>query len=181
MKNGLLLCTYMRIYLLFLFLSSATISTAQYNQLVLRKDGRAIKRYQEGSVITLQTKTGLKYTGTIYLIQNDSIYFQQEGIKVNEIAVVYKNAKRRARLIPMSNEEFLYANLGIPLFATILTLGGQPFGSSLLFGVSLVYGPVLLYNLQRILFSGNRMYVIGNKYSLLALDLYKAEKLPEKQ
>ena len=106
----------MRIYLLFLFLLSATISTAQYNQLVLRKEGRAIKRYQEGSVITLQTKTGLKYTGTIYLIQNDSIYFQQEGIKVSDIAIVYKHAKRKARLIPMSNEEFLYANLGIHLF-----------------------------------------------------------------
>lgn len=177
----MLLCKQMRIYLLFLFLLSATLCSAQYNQLILRKDGRAIKRYQEGSVITLQTKTGLKYTGTIYLIQNDSIYFQQEGIKVSDIAVVFKHAKRKARLIPMSNEEFLYANLGIPLFATILTLGGQPFGSSLAFGATLVYGPVLLYNLQRIIFNGKRMYVIGNTYTLLALDLYKAEKLPEKQ
>jgi hypothetical protein len=154
---------------------------AQYNQLVLRKEGRAIKRYQEGSVITLQTKTGLKYTGTIYLIQKDSVYFQEEGIKVSDIAVVFKHAKRKARIIPMSNEEFLYANLGIPLFATILTLGGQPFGPSLAFGATLVYGPVLLYNLQRIIFNGNRRYVIGNTYSLLALDLYKPEKLPEKQ
>lgn len=176
-----MLCKYIRLCLLFLFLLSATLSTAQYNQLVLRKDGRAIKRYQEGSVITLQTKTGLKYTGTIYLIQNDSIYFQEEGMKVSDIAVVYKHAKRKAKLIPMGKEEFLYANLGIPLFATILTLGGQPFGSSLAFGATLVYGPVLLYNLQRIIFNGNRMYVIGNTYTLLALDLYKAEKLPGKQ
>ena len=181
MKNGLLLCKHMRIYLLLVFLFSAAVSPAQFNQLVLRKDGRAIKRYQEGSVITLQTKTGLKYTGTIYLIQNDSIYFQEEGIKVSDIAVVFKHAKRKARLIPMGKEEFLYANLGIPLFATILTLGGQPFGSSFAFGASLVYGPVLLYNLQRIIFNGNRKYIIGNTYTLRALDLYKAEKLPGKQ
>ena len=171
----------MKPILLFLLLFLGAQLSAQHNQLVLRKNGRPIIRYQEGSTITIQTKLGLRYSGTIYLIQNDSIYFQDEGMRVQDIAVVYKSPKRKARLIPMSNEEFLYANLGIPLFATILTLGGQPFGSSLTFGASLVSGPILLYNLQRILLHGNRSYNIGSTYSLLVLDLYKAEKLPSKQ
>jgi hypothetical protein len=156
-------------------------SSAQYNQLILRKNGKAYKRYTEGSVITIQSKLGVKYSGTIYLIQNDSIYFKEDGIRVSDIAVVFKQAKRKSRLIPMSNEEFLYANLGIPLFAIILTLGGEPFVYSLAFGASLVYGPVLLYNLQRIIFKGKNKFVIGDRYDLLLLDLYKAEKLPEKK
>lgn len=167
--------------ILLLLLVICTSVWAQHNQLVLRKNGIPVLRFQEGSLLTIKTKLGLSYSGTIYLIQNDSIYFNEEGIKVSDIAVVYKSPKRRSRIIPMSNEEFLYANLGIPLFATILTLGGQSFWPSLAFGASLVYGPVLLYNLQRILFHKNRAYVIGDKYSLLALDLYKAEKLPSKE
>ncbi|MBX9782725.1 MAG: hypothetical protein K2X48_05440 [Chitinophagaceae bacterium] len=171
----------MKPILFFLLLFLSTQLPAQNNQLVLRKNGKAIVRFQEGSTITIQTKLGLRYSGTIYLIQNDSIYFQDEGMRVQDIAVVYKSPKRKARLIPMRNEEFLFANLGIPLFATILTLGGQPFGSSLVFGATLVYGPILLYNLQRILLHGNRSYNIGSTYSLLVLDLYKSEKLPSKQ
>jgi hypothetical protein len=81
----------------------------------------------------------------------------------------------------MSNQDFALANAGIPLFALILTLGGQPFWPSLAFGATLVYGPVLLYNIQRILFSSNKVYPIGSKYNLLILDLYKPEKLPEKK
>lgn len=167
------------VFSLLLFVCST--ASAQFNQLVLRKNGIPLIRFQEGSLITIKTRMGLNYSGTIYLIQNDSVFFNEEAIKVSDIAIVYKNPKRKARIIPMSNEEFLYANLGIPLFATILTLGGQNFLPSLAFGATLVYGPVLLYNVQRILFHKNRAYVIGNKYSLLTLDLYKAEKPPSKQ
>lgn len=177
----LFFCNIMKLSFLILFIAYCFTATAQYNQLLLRKDGRTIMRYTEGSVITIQTKLGLKYTGTIYLIQNDSVYFQDEGMKVRDIEVVYKHPKRKARLIPMSNQDFLLSNAGIPLFALILTLGGQPFWPSLAFGASLVYGPVLLYNIQRILFSSNKVYPIGNRYSLLVLDLYKPEKLPEKK
>lgn len=170
----------MKLSFFFILIINCITVTAQYNQLLLRKDGRTIIRYTEGSVITIQTKLGLKYTGTIYLIQNDSIYFQDEGMKVSDIELVYKHPKRKARLIPMSNQDFLLSNAGIPLFAVILTLGGQSFWPSLAFGATLVYGPVLLYNIQRILFSSNKVYPIGNRYSLLVLDLYKPEKLPEK-
>lgn len=171
----------MKLFFLFVFFLNSALASAQHNQLLLRKDGRTIMRYQEGSVITIQSKLGLKYTGTIYLIQNDSIYFQDEGMKVRDIEVVFKQPKRKARLIPMSTQDFLLANAGIPLFAGILTLGGQSFWPSLAFGTTLVYGPVLLYNIQRILFSSNKVYQIGSRYSLLVLDLYKAEKVPEKK
>jgi len=64
----------MKLSFLLLFIAYCFTATAQYNQLLLRKDGRTIMRYTEGSVITIQTKLGLKYTGTIYLIQNDSVW-----------------------------------------------------------------------------------------------------------
>jgi hypothetical protein len=72
----------MKLICLFILIASSITVTAQYNQLLLRKDGRTVMRYSEGSVITIQTKLGLKYTGTIYLIQNDSIYFQDEGTNI---------------------------------------------------------------------------------------------------
>ncbi len=61
--------------ILALLLLFASVANAQFNELILRKNGIAKKRYAEGATISLQTKLGLKYTGRIYLIQNDSIYF----------------------------------------------------------------------------------------------------------
>jgi hypothetical protein len=51
--------------ILSLLLLFASVANAQYNELVLRKNGIAKKRYAEGSTISLQTKLGLRYTGTI--------------------------------------------------------------------------------------------------------------------
>jgi len=153
-------------------------AAAQFNQLILRKNGIAQKRYSEGSVITIQTKLGLKYSGTIYLIQNDSIFFSGGGIHKNDIVAVYKRSGGRERIIPFSKEAFLYANAGIPLFTAGLVISGQPFVTSLIAGVTLVYAPILFYNIKRVITNGNKRYTIGEKYDLQVLDLYKAEKVP---
>lgn len=165
---------------LFLFVLSASDVTAQFNQVILRKNGKPVRRFSEGSEITIETRLGLKYSGTIYLLQNDSIYFNGSGIPLNEIAAVYKNKKRRQPLIPMEKEYFLYANAGIPLFATILYLGGEAFWPSMATGAGIVYIPILLYNIQRILFHGNRKYIIGSVFDLQLLDLYRPEIVPAK-
>jgi len=169
----------MKAFYLFVSLLLFSISSsAQFNQLILRKNGIAQKRYSEGSVITIQTKLGLKYSGTIYLIQNDSIYFSGGGIHKNDIVSVFKNAGTKGKIIPFSKEAFLYANAGIPLFTAGLVISGQPFVTSLIAGVTLVYAPILFYNIKRIITNGSRRYTIGKKYDLQVLDLYRAEKLP---
>lgn len=167
-------------YLTGLFLLSFLFSSAQYNQLVLRKNGLPVKRYAEGSVIHIQTKLGFNYNGTIYLIQNDSIYFSDAGIHKNDIAAVYKGSGRKEKIIPFNKEAFLYANAGIPLFTAGLVISGQKFASSLIAGVTIVYAPILFYNIRRVITNGTRRYTLGKKYDLLVLDLYKAEKLPNK-
>jgi hypothetical protein len=165
-------------YLFVCLLLFSFSSSAQFNQLILRKNGIAQKRYSEGSVITIQTKLGLKYSGTIYLIQNDSIYFSGGGIHKNDIVAVFKNSGTKGKIIPFSKEAFLYANAGIPLFTAGLVISGQPFVTSLIAGVTLVYAPILFYNIKRIITNGSRRYSIGKKYDLQVLDLYRAEKLP---
>lgn len=167
--------------ILILLLFFTSVAHAQYNELVLRKNGIAKKRYAEGSTISLQTKLGLTYTGTIYLIQNDSIYFLGSGIHKRDIAVVFKKQKQKHRFIPFNKQAFLYSNLGIPLFTAGLVISGEPFVNSLISGVGLVYIPVLLYNAQQLIFKRNKKYRIGNKYDLQVLDLYPSEKLPEKK
>lgn len=167
--------------ILSLLLLFTSVANAQFNELVLRKNGIAKKRYAEGATITLQTKLGLKYTGTIYLIQNDSIYFLGGGIHKRDVAIVFKNQKKKHRFIPFNGQAFLYSNLGIPLFTAGLVISGEPFINSLVSGVALVYIPVLLYNAQQLIFNGNKKYRIGNKYDLQVLDLYPSEKLPEKK
>lgn len=167
--------------ILLLLLIFSVAANAQYNELVLRKNGIAKKRYAEGSTITLQTKLGLRYTGTIYLIQNDSIYFQGGGIHKRDVAIVFKKQKNKHRFIPFNTQAFLYSNLGIPLFTAGLVISGEPFVNSLVSGVALVYVPVLLYNAQQLIFKGNKKYRIGNKYDLQVLDLYPSEKIPEKK
>ena len=166
--------------LLLLFTVAAFTATAQFNELVLRKNGISKKRYKEGSLIVLQSKLGLQYSGVIYLIQNDSIYFSDGGIHMNDIAVVYKTKKGKHRFLPFDAKTFLLANAGVPLFTAGLVISGEPFQKSLLSGLGIVYVPVILYNLQQVIFRGNKRYRIGNKYDLQILDFYPSEKLPEK-
>ncbi len=168
------------IFTFLLFILAASSSYAQFNQLILRKKGIAYKRYTEGSVIHIQTKLGLKYSGTIYLIQNDSIYFVDGGIHKNEIVAVFKKPLGKEGIIPFSKQVFLYTNAGIPLFVAGLVISGQPFVSSLIAGVTLVYAPIVLYNIKRLITNGTRRYSIGTKYDLQVLDLYKAEIVPKK-
>lgn len=169
-----------RLLLSVLLLLVALCSTAQFNQLILRKNGKAFKRFREGSEITVETRLGMKYTGTIALLQNDSIYFSGSGIPVRDIKAVLKK-KSRTPLIPMEPEAFLWANVGIPLFTAGLVLSGQPFWSSFSTGVGLVYLPILFYHVKNFLFGSGRYYRIGNKYDLQLLDLYRAEPVPIQQ
>lgn len=158
----------------------STEATAQHNQLILRKNKLAIKRYQEGSLIHIQTITGLKYSGVIRLLQNDSIYFTGSGIHKNDIATVFKKSGGRQPFIPYSKELFLYSNAGIPLFTAGLVISGESFFKSFLAAVSLVYAPVLFYNIKNLVTSGSKKYSLGNKYDLQVLDLYPAEVIPDK-
>ncbi len=139
-----------------------------------------MKRYREGSVISLQTKLGMKYSGVIYLIQKDSVYFSGGGIHMRDIAVVYKKQKKRYRVLPVDTKTFLLTNAGIPLFTAGLVISGEPFQQSLLSGIGLVYIPIVLYNLQQLIFKGNKKYRIGSKYDLQVMDFYPSEKVPEK-
>ena len=165
---------------IFIFLLISIEAAAQYNQLILRKNRIAYKRYQEGSLIHIQTITGLKYSGVIRLLQNDSIYFIGSGIHKNDIAAVYKKSGGRQPFIPYSKELFLYSNAGIPLFTAGLVISGESFLKSFLGAVSLVYAPVLFYNIKRLVTSGSKKYTIGNKYDIQVLDLYPAEVVPNK-
>lgn len=172
---------FMKPIFLFLLLSIAALpAAAQFNELVLRKNGIAKKRYAEGAVITIQTNLGLHYSGLIYLIQNDSIYFVDGGIHKKDIAIVFKRPKKKHKIIPIGPEAFLWSNLGIPLFTAGLVISGEPVLNSVLSGVGLVYIPVILYNAQQLIFKQNKRYRIGRKYDLQVLDLYPSEKLPEK-
>lgn len=166
--------------LLILFIVAASSATAQFNELVLRKKGISKKRYREGSPIALQTTLGMKYSGVIYLIQKDSIYFAGGGIHMRDIAVVYKKQKSRYRVLPFDTKTFLLTNAGIPLFTAGLVISGEPFQQSLLSGIGLVYIPIALHNLQQLIFKGNKRYRIGNKYDLQVMDFYPSEILPKK-
>lgn len=166
------------IFIFVTFIITSFSSSAQFNQLILRKNGVAHKRYTEGSVIHIQTKLGLTYSGTIYLIQNDSIYFADGGIHKNEIVAVFKKSLGKQSILPFDAKTFLLVNAGIPLFTAGLVMSGEPFATSLLAGITLVYAPVLFYNITRLIKNGSRRYPIGNKYDLQILDLHPAENIP---
>ena len=56
----------MRYFILLLMMCLAFDTSAQFNQLVLRKNGIPVKRYAEGSEITIKTNLGLTYTCLLY-------------------------------------------------------------------------------------------------------------------
>ena len=168
----------MKLLLLSILLISTLLVSAQYNELVLKKNGWPKSRYREGSNITIETKLGMNYTGTIYLIQKDSIYFDGSGIAVSDIVAVRKKPYRKKPFIPYSKDMFLYANAGIPLFVAGLAISGQSLSSSIVAGFAIVYLPVLIYNAQRLLFSGSKVYNIGDTYQLQVLDFFTSENVP---
>lgn len=168
----------MKILILPILLISSTIVSAQYNELVLKKNGWTKSRYREGSVITIETKLGMNYTGPVYLIQKDSVYFSGSAIAISDIAAVRKKPYRKKPFIPYSKEMFLYANGGIPLFVAGLVISGQSLSSAIAAGFAIVYLPVLIYNAQRLLFSGSKVYNIGNRYQLHVLDFFTPENVP---
>lgn len=169
----------MRRFLIMLFAIAAigTNAFGQFNEVVLRKNGKSFKRYREGTFIRLESKLGMRLGGVINLIQNDTIYINHQGIAKKEIAAILK---RRAKtpVIPMDGETFLWANAGIPLFAGGLTASGENFGRSLLWGAGLVYTPIVLYHAKNAVFNRNRRFVIGEKYDLLMLDIFRPEIVP---
>lgn len=174
----------MMLYRFILIVSCLLMSdwaAAQYNQLLLRKNGITKQRFREGSRITIITDKGLTYSGNIYLLQKDSIYFDGSGIKVNEVATIIKYKRKDRQVIPYPMDVFWSSNLGIPLITAGLVLSGEPFLSSFLFGVSIVYLPIVGHNLLRIIGNRSRRYNIGDKYDLRLLDLYRPELLPEKR
>lgn len=167
-------------YLLLGFCAITMQSLGQFNEVVLRKNGKSFKRFREGAFIRLESKLGMQFGGVINLIQNDTIYINHQGIPKKEIHAVLKK-KNKQRIIPMDGETFLWANAGIPLFAGGLTASGEKFGRALLWGTGLVYGPVLLYHGKHLLFNRSRKYVIGDKYDLLMLDIFQPEIVPIRQ
>jgi hypothetical protein len=164
-----------------IFLLAAEAAAAQHNQLLLRKNGVTKHRFREGSSITIRTDKGLQYSGTIALLQNDSIYFDGSGIRVSEVKAIIRNHRKDKQVIPYPMDVFWYSNLGIPLLTAGLTLSGEPFLSSFLFGVGIVYMPIVGHNVLRIIRNRSRQYNIGNTYDLRLLDLYRSEPLPEKR
>jgi hypothetical protein len=166
------------IFILFFILYGSC--AAQFNQLVLRKNGVPHKRYTEGSIITIRTKLGMDYTGTIYLIQKDSIYFGTTGVHKNDIVAVLKKPLSRQSIIPVDGKTFLLFHAGIPLFVTGLVISGERFSTSLISGIGIVYFPIILYNMKRLFTNHRRLYVLGSKYDLQVLDLYPAEIVPVK-
>ena len=172
----------MKLLLLSILLLLSTIVVAQYNELVLKNNGWPKSRYREGSIITIETKLGMNYTGPIYLIQKDSIYFGGSAIAILDIAAVRKKPYQKKPFIPYGKEMFLYANAGIPLFVAGLAISGQSLTSAIAAGFAIVYLPVLIYNAQRFLFRGSKVYRIGDRYQLQVLDFFTAENVPlEKQ
>lgn len=168
------------VYIFILCLISFYNCFAQFNQLVLRKNGIPHKRYTEGSIITIRTKLGMEYTGYIYLIQKDSIYFGTTGVHKNDIVAVLKKPLGRQSIIPFDGKTFLLANAGIPLFVTGLVMSGQSFPSALFTGLGIVYLPILVYNIKRLVTNHGRHYPIGSKYDLQVLDIHPAEIVPVK-
>jgi len=162
------------------FCAIAMQSLGQFNEVVLRKNGKSFKRFREGAFIRLESKLGMQFGGIINLIQNDTIYVNHHGIAKKEIHAVLKK-KNKQPVIPMDGETFLWANAGIPLFAGGLTASGENFGRSLLWGTGLVYGPILLYHGKHLLFDRSRRYVLGDKYDLLMLDIFQPEIVPIRQ
>jgi len=159
--------------LLFTLCFTLTTVTAQKSepQLLLRKNGKVIKRFYRGDQIIITTALKQPLAGYITALKEDSIFLNQIGFSLKEIAALQK-PKSPKRTMQVSAENLALITLGVGLTTAGITLSGwENFSTSLAYASALGYGPIVLNKIMTARVFKKKRYRMGNKFALQVLDL----------
>lgn len=159
--------------LLFSFFFCVVTVTAQRTepQLLLRKNGKVIKRFYSGDQLIITTSFHQTLVGYITAIKEDSIFLNQIGFSLKEIVAVQKPQSPK-RSMQVSAEQLALITLGVGLTTAGITLSEwENFGTSLAYASALGYGPIVLNKIMTARLFKKKRYRMGNKFALQVLDL----------
>jgi hypothetical protein len=140
-------------------------------QLLLRKNGKVIKRFYRGDDIIITTALQQPLYGYITGIKADSIFLNQIGFSLKEITALQKPQAPKQSM-PISAETLALITLGVGLTTAGITLSGwEDFGTSLAYASVLGYGPIVLNKVMKARLFKKKRYRLGNKFALQVLDL----------
>jgi hypothetical protein len=139
---------------------------AQKGFLFIKKNGKKVRTYPEGSFIQLKTVGGI-VEGYIILLRRDSIYLNGDRrlhySQVKSILLPQKNS-------PLSFRNFMYTTLGVAVSTFGMTASeAEPFNRALISSVVLGYSPWVIGLIRKAI--PRKQYRIGKKFRLQVFDL----------
>jgi len=140
-------------------------------QLLLRKNGKVIKRFYRGDDIIITTSLQQPLYGYITGIKEDSIFLNQIGFSLKEITALQK-PKSPKKTMQISAEQLALITLGVGLTTAGITLSEwENFGTSLAYASVLGYGPIVVNKIMTARIFKKKRYHLGKKFGLQVLDL----------
>jgi hypothetical protein len=155
-----------KLLLILLLFFSQTVWSQRGVLYVKKKGFKTVKRFDEGAVITFQTKNGRTVTGAMALVNKDSIYVNGSWFATGTIKRIFLREKTSFKI----NEIFLWATAGVALSTAGMTLAKwTDFNHALLYSAGLGYGNYLIRFFPKL---SRRKFVLGKMYTLQTLDLH---------
>jgi hypothetical protein len=156
------------LFLTLLFFSLSCFSQKAY--LFIKKKGKKLETFIEGSQIRFQTRQGEIIEGKIMLLRNDTIYLNRGAVSRAAVAKIFMTDKQKI----VTARELLYLSIGTVIVAAGLTLSGwEDFDAAVVYAVVTGYGQLLINIITRVVKNGRSSYRIGKKLRLQVLDFYR--------
>jgi len=151
--------------LLIVSLFSSLYCSAQQGYLFIKKNGKKVRSYPEGSFITMQTNDGV-ISGHITLLRRDSVFINGRGLHYSEIKkIILPKAMEH-----LNFKNFLYTTAGAGLTTLGMSVSKvETFGRALSYSLVIGYTPWAWGFLRKTL--TKKKYKLGKKFKLQVFDL----------
>jgi hypothetical protein len=154
----------------FLFISSTLM--AQKGYLYIKKNGKKVKTYTEGSFISVKLDDGRNIFGYINTVYKDSVYINNYGMRKDQITEVLLPKKEKQK-IGMSAAQIGLITMGVGLStAGMVASGYEDFQTALIYSCVIGYGPFILQRLFSSISFKRTSYKIGKKFTIDLFDLH---------
>lgn len=141
-------------------------ASAQKGFLFIKKNGKKVRTYAEGSFIQLKTDDGIA-EGYIILLRKDSVFLNGDR-KLHYSQV--KSVLLPKKSSPLNFKNFMYTTLGVAVSAFGMTASkAETFNRALISSVVLGYSPWVIGIIRQTI--PRKQYRIGKKFRLQVFDL----------
>jgi len=167
-----------RFFISVLFVFSCLAASSQSGYLFVKKGLKKKKIYTEYDNIVLKLKAGNYKAGMITRIMNDTVWVAGDPVPKGNVAEVIIRRKEKQKF-HLDAKKTLLITGGVALTVAGLTASKQAsFRESLIAGLTIGYGPIIVQYLASKISLNRKTYKIGGKFYLQLLDFYLPRQRP---